>query len=169
MLCLLLTAAAILSQIDIESEAVGDPESFGFVTECQGRVVLRLEEDDVVAFGDGVDPGSIVKILTRRPSIHPQVGYGYRRDEGGNQTGGRRSSECVDDAAAFARFERAFYDAEFEWRLAACQSLIAGVQEQAAALTGERVLWLRYYEGRLLYDAQRWAEAAAVIQNGCSG
>ena len=69
---------------------------------------------------------------------------------------------AVDDAAAFALFEQIFRQAEFAWQLSLCSVLVEGVREQAAALTGDRALWLRYYEGRLLNAAQRWAEAAAV-------
>jgi len=71
---------------------------------------------------------------------------------------------AVDDETAFPLFEQAFQDAEFAWRLAVCQALVAGGREQAAALTGDRPLWLRYYEGRLLQAAQRWAEAVAVYR-----
>jgi tetratricopeptide (TPR) repeat protein len=69
---------------------------------------------------------------------------------------------AVDDEAAFEMFEQAFQAAQSAWQLAACQSLVAGAREQAAALTGDRPLWLRYYEWRLLRAAQRWSDAAAV-------
>jgi tetratricopeptide (TPR) repeat protein len=71
---------------------------------------------------------------------------------------------AVDDEAAFPLFEQAFWDAEFDWRLAVCHTLVASVREQAAVLTGDRALWLRYYEGRLLEAAQRWAEATEVLE-----
>jgi hypothetical protein len=48
--------------------------------------------------------------------------------------------------------------------LAVCNALVAGVREQAAALTGDRALWLRYYEERLLQYAQWLSDAAAVLE-----
>ncbi len=66
---------------------------------------------------------------------------------------------AFDPGGAFAEFEGRFANAHKFYRRAECGALLAAVKEQERELDPGQRLWLRYYQGRLAWLLDRWAEA----------
>jgi hypothetical protein len=60
---LVTAATGIPPQVSVDAEAAGYPEPVGLLAEGERRIVLCLEEDEVLAVSDGLGPGRLAKLL----------------------------------------------------------------------------------------------------------